>query len=161
MGSSDLIGVLGTLIGAFVALHIFNQWKKQKGSEVISIESREIFNLIEKIPSKLNIVLEDMMAMSIENKVPNDFDKERFINFRELNMDIVKRLQLIKFKNKHKDTLEMIQNFHDSYISFGSYYHQSHSINLDELFSSKGKYEKNFNNLKNDMYEYSLYKRTL
>ncbi len=72
MGSSDLIGVLGTLIGAFVALHIFNQWKKQKGSEVISIESREIFNLIEKIPSKLNIVLEDMMAMSIENKVPND-----------------------------------------------------------------------------------------
>lgn len=161
MDNSTLIGLLGTLIGVYVALHIFNQWTKQKGSEVIANEAKEIFNLIEKIPLKMNIVLEDMMKMSIHNKVPNDFDQERFMNFKTINVEIIKRLQLIKFKNRHRTTLKIITNFNDSYRKFAKHYHQQDAINLDELLNSKEEYKKCFTNLKNDMYEYALFKKTI
>lgn len=66
----------------------------------------------------MNEVFEDMMKMSIHNNVPNDFNKERFIGFRTINMDIIKRLELIKFQNKHKDTLIFIDIFYKSYKEF-------------------------------------------
>jgi hypothetical protein len=77
--------------------------------------------------------------MSIHNNVPNDFDKERFIGFRAINVDIIKRSELIKFKNKHKDTLKFIENFNESYREFAIYYHQSSPINLDELLKKRRK----------------------
>lgn len=161
MDTGDLLSILGTLITGLIALHIFNQWKSQKGSEVLAIEAKEIFSLIEQIPPKKNEVFEDMMKMSIHNNVPNDFDKERFIGFRAINVDIIKRSELIKFKNKHKDTLKFIEIFNESYREFASYYHQSNPINLDELLKSEQKYKMSYEELKKDMYEYSLYKKTI
>lgn len=157
----EQLNIIATFFGALVALIIFNQWKNQKGSEVVSNEAKEIFNLVEKIPSRKNIVLEDMMKMSIHNNVPNDFDKERFASFRDINIDIIKRLQLIKFKNKNQTTLKIINDFEVSYSDFAKLYHRSKTIELKELFENKGKYEKSCTKLKNDMYEYSLYIKTI
>lgn len=157
----EQLNIIATFFGALVALIIFNQWKNQKGSEVISNEAKEIFNLVEKIPSKRNSVMEDMLKMSIHNNVPNDFDGERFTSFRDINIDIIKRLQLIKFKNKNKTTLKIINDFEVSYINFAKLYHQSIPIGLEELIDNNKKYEKNCTELKNDMYEYSLYIKTL
>lgn len=52
MENGDLLGVLGSLITTYVALNIFGKWKSQKGSEVVAIEAKEVFALIEKIPKK-------------------------------------------------------------------------------------------------------------
>lgn len=161
MDNGDLLSILGTLVTALIALHIFSNWKNQKGSEVVAIEAKEIFSLIEQILPKMNEVFEDMMKISIHNNVPNDFNKERFIGFRTINMDIIKRLELIKFQNKHKDTLIFIDIFYKSYKEFAIYYHQSNPINLNELISSQEKYKESYEKLKEDMYKYSLYKKTI
>ena len=100
MDNGDLLSLLGSLITAYVALNIFGKWTSQKGSEVVAIEAKEVFSLIEKIPSKMNIVLGDMLKMTIDNKVPNDFDPINYQEFMGINVDIFKRLELIKFKNK-------------------------------------------------------------
>ena len=100
MDNGDLLSILGTLVTALIALHIFSNWKNQKGSEVVAIEAKEIFSLIEQILPKMNEVFEDMMKMSIHNNVPNDFNKEMFIGFRTINMDIIKRLELNLFRHQ-------------------------------------------------------------
>ena len=49
MDNGDLLSLLGSLITAYVALNIFGKWTSQKGSEVVAIEAKEVFSLIEKI----------------------------------------------------------------------------------------------------------------
>lgn len=147
--------------GALTALIIFTKWTNQKGSEVISNEAKEIFNLIEKIAVNSDKILEDMMIMSIHNKVPNDFDEERFNNFRELNVEIIKRLQLINFENKHVDTVRLINSFEGAYRNFAKLYHQSTPRILTDILNNETKYKESFGHLKKDMYAYALYKKTL
>ncbi|MBP8063677.1 MAG: hypothetical protein KAY38_01545 [Acinetobacter sp.] len=161
MDNGDLLSLLGSLITAYIALNIFGKWKSQKGSEVVAIEAKEIFSLIEKIPSKLNTVLGDMLKMTIDNKVPNDFDTKNFKEFMEVNVEIFKRLELVKFKNKNKDTLKLINNFELAYEDFAIYYHRSSTIVLKELLDSKDTYKECFEALKKDMYEYALFKKTI
>ena len=163
MDNGDLLSLLGSLITAYVALNIFGKWTSQKGSEVVAIESKEVFSLIEKIPSKMNIVLGDMLKMTIDNKVPNDFDPINYQEFMGINVDIFKRLELIKFKNKNKNknTLKLINNFELAYEDFAIYYHRSSTIVLKELLDSKNTYKECFDALKKDMYEYALFKKTI
>lgn len=63
----------------------------------------------------MNIVLEDMLKMAIDNKVPNDFDAKNFKDFMKINIEIIERLELIKFKNKNKSTLRLICDFDSAY----------------------------------------------
>lgn len=161
MDLGDSIGAIATLLAILGAFKISRDWVNQKGSEVISNEAKEIFTLIKKLPSNTNIVLEDMMKMSINDNSPIEFDEERFINFRSINIEIIKKLELIKFKNKDKATLELIDIFEKSYENFAVHYHQSNNIILKDLLNSHKTYEKSFNNLKDEMYKYTLYKKTI
>ena len=101
----DQLNTIATFFGALVALIIFINWKKQKGSEVISNEAKKAFHLIKNIYNQKNLVLEDMLKMAVENQeplTPNDFDKARFEIFRDLNVEIIKNLDLIAFEKKIK-----------------------------------------------------------
>lgn len=161
MDNGDLLSLLGSLITAYVALNIFGRWKSQKGSEVVAIEAKEVFSLIEKIPPKNNKVLEDMLKMAIDNRVPNDFDPKNYQEFMEINIDIFKRLKLIKFKNKNKDTLTIIKDYESAYKDFAIYYHRSGTNVLKELLEAEENYKKSCTALKDDMYEYALFKKTI
>ena len=161
MDNGDLLSLLGSLITAYIALNIFGKWKSQKGSEVVAIEAKEIFSLIERLPVKQNAVLGEMLEMVMNDKVPNDFDPKNYQGFMELNVDIFKRLELIKFKNKNKDTLMIIKDYESAYEDFAIYYHRSGKNVLKDLLDANGKYKKSCTTLKNDMYEYALFKKTI
>jgi hypothetical protein len=63
--------------------------------------------------------------MAIENaspNVPNDVDKARFERFRDLNVETIKKLDLIAFDNKDQETLAIIENYTNSYKNFGILY---------------------------------------
>lgn len=158
---ANLLSAIMTFIGAMVALWIFCQWKKQKGSEVISFESQNIFKNMEQISASLNIVFENMLNMATKNKAPIDFPEDDFINFRILNMDIIKRLDLIKFKNKDLKTITVIEGFEKNYKGFAILYHQSGKLDLNDVFKNKEKYMESVKELKEEMYKYALYKKTL
>jgi hypothetical protein len=159
--AASLLGWTATLFATIALLYTYNNWRKQKASEVIANEAKEIFGLTEKLPTKMNLVLEDMLKMAIDKKVPNDFDKERFISFRAINMEIIKRLELIKFKNKNSETLKRITDFNSAYSDYAIFYHKSEPIILKELLDSKDKYQNCFENLRKDMYEYALFKKNI
>jgi len=160
MEVGDGVSAIATLIAAWIAIRTFNKWTNQKGSEVIASEAKTIFKLVEEIPSSLNKVHEDMLNMVLHNKVPNDFDESRFTNFRKLNVEIMKSLKLIEYKNKDKDTLKITKNFSDCYKNYGSNYCRS-KIDLKEILETKELYDKSLTDLKNEMYEYALYKKTI
>lgn len=101
-----------------------------------------------------------MLNMVLHNKVPNDFDESRFTNFRKLNVEIMKSLKLIEYKNKDKTTLKITKNFSDCYKNYGSNYCRS-NIDLKEILETKELYDKSLTDLKNEMYEYALYKKTI
>ena len=159
--SLEQLNIVASFFGALTALVIFTKWKNQKGSEVVAIEAREVFNLIERIPKYSAKVLEDMLSMSIHGKVPNDFDTQRFNTFRDVNVEILKRLKLIGFKNNHKDTIKLINQFEESYKNFSEFYHQSNPIIMDVMLSCEANYKDSFTSLKNEMYSYALYIKTI
>lgn len=161
MDNGDLLSLLGSLITAYIALNIFGKWKSQKGSEVISIHAKEIFILIEELPKNMNIVMEDMLAMVVQQKVPNDFKEERYNDFMYKNLHIIKMLKLIKFNNRDKKTVELIDKFEDSYKGFATFYKKLNPTDLDLLLESKDVYEQSFKDLKEEMYKYTLFKKTI
>lgn len=152
-------GAFATFSGVIVAIGIFLQWKKQKGSEVISLEAQNIFKNMDQIHYCLNIVLEDMLGMAIHNKVPADFPESRFNGFMTLNTELIKRLELIKFQNKDKETVRIINEFRENYKGIAVFYHQNGKIELGDMLASKELYLKSASELKNEMYKYSLYKK--
>jgi hypothetical protein len=158
----DQLNTIATFFGALVALIIFINWKKQKGSEVISNEAKEAFHLITSIPNQKNLVLEDMLKMAVENQeplVPIDFDKARFEIFRDLNLEIIKKLDLIAFENKDQETLTIIENYTNSYKNFGILYvRPTTTKNVLELHTF---YNDNIDCLKIELYKYILFKKTI
>ncbi|WP_228157522.1 hypothetical protein [Acinetobacter sp. AM] len=158
----DQLNTIATFFGALVALIIFINWKKQKGSEVISNEAKEAFHLIKSIHNQKNVVLEDMLKMAVENQeplVPNDFDKTRFETFKDLNIEIIKKLDLIAFENKDQETLTTIENYTNSYKNFGIVYvRPTTTKNVLELHAL---YNDNIDGLKIELYKYILFKKTI
>jgi len=158
----DQLNTIATFFATLVALIIFINWKKQKGSEVISNEAKETFYLVKSLPQQTSIVLEDMLKMAIENaspNVPNDFDKARFERFRDLNVETIKKLDLIAFDNKDQETLAIIKNYMNSYKNFGILYARPTTTkNMLELHTL---YKDNIDCLKTELYKYILYKKTI
>lgn len=158
----DQLNTIATFFATLVALIIFINWKKQKGSEVISNEAKETFYLVKSLPQQTSIVLEDMLKMAIENaspNVPNDFDKARFERFRDLNVETIKKLNLIAFDNKDQETLAIIENYTNSYKNFGILYSRPTTTkNILELHTL---YKGNMDCLKIELYKYTLYKKTI
>lgn len=161
MEVGDGVSAIATLIAAWVAIRSFNKWTNQKGSEVIANEAKAIFELLEEIPSRSNVVLEEMLAMVLHNKAPVDFDdKANAKNFRTLNVEIIRKLDLLKFKNKDKYTIKIIENFKDCYEQYFINYYRK-SSDSEEILKTHKHYEASLTDLKNEMYEYALYKKTI
>ncbi|MFW1690126.1 hypothetical protein ACG9H2_09150 [Acinetobacter ursingii] len=158
----EQLNTIATFFGVLVALIIFKNWKKQKGSEVISNEAKEVFHLIKSLTNQKNTVLEDMLKMAIENQeslVPNDFDKSRFENYRKSNVEIIKILNLIAFDNKDKKTQNIINKYTDSYKNFALlYYRPTTTKKILELHTQ---YDESLTSLKTELYKYILYKKTI
>ncbi|WP_277560460.1 hypothetical protein [Acinetobacter beijerinckii] len=158
----EQLNTIATFFGVLTALIIFKNWKKQKGSEVISNEAKEAFHLIKSLPNQKNTVLEDMLKMAIENQeplVPNDFDKSRFENYMKSNVEIIKKLDLIAFENKDKKTLNIIKKYTDSYKNFATlYYRPTTTKKVLELHTQ---YDESLTSLKIELYKYILYKKTI
>lgn len=158
----DQLNTIATFFTTLVALIIFINWKKQKGSEVISNEAKETFYLVKSLPQQPSIVLEDILKMAIENSspnVPNDFDKARFEMFRDLNIEIIKKLDLIAFNNEDQETLAIIENYTNSYKNFDILYSRPTTTkNILELHTL---YKDNMDCLKIELYKYILYKKTI
>lgn len=161
MEVGDGVSAIATLIAAWVAIRSFNKWTNQKGSEVIANEAKAIFELLEEMPSRSNAVLEEMMAMVLHNKAPVDFDdKAHAEDFKTLYVEIIRKLDLLKFKNQDKYTIEIIDNFKEcSAQYFINYYRKS--PDLEKILKTHTQYEDSLNHLKNEMYEYALYKKTI
>lgn len=158
----EQLNTVATFLGVFAALIIFINWKKQKGSEVISNEAKEAFHLIKNLPNQRNFVLEDMLKMAVENQeplVPNDFDKARFEMFRDLNVEIIKKLDLIAFENKDRKTLAIIENYANSYENFGILY--TRPTTTTKILELHTLYKDNLDFLKMELYKYILYKKTI
>ncbi|WP_228146839.1 hypothetical protein [Acinetobacter sp. ANC 4470] len=158
----EQLNTIATFFGALVALIIFINWKKQKGSEVISNEAKEAFHLVKSLPHQTNIILENMLKMAIENatpNVPNDFEKYRFENFKDLNVEIIKKLDLITFNNKDRKTLTIIENYMNSYKNFGILYFRPTTTKI--VLELHTRYKDDLNCLKTELYKYILYKKTI
>jgi len=158
---ASLLSAAATFIGAGVALWIFFQWKNQKGSEVIANEAKGLFKNIENAKTTFSIVFSDILKMAMHEKNPVDFPEEHFINFRTANLEIIKSLELIKFKNTDQETLNIIKEFIADYKFIAKFYHQNEPINLTDFFNAEEKYKATLDNLKYDLYQYSLYKKTI
>jgi hypothetical protein len=158
----DQLNTIATFFGTIVALIIFINWKKQKGSEVISNEAKKAFHLIKNISNQKNLVLEDMLKMAVENQeplTPNDFDKARFEIFRDLNVEIIKNLDLIAFENKDQETLTIIENYTNSYKNFGILYVRP--TTTEKVLELHTFYNDNIDCLKIELYKYILFKKTI
>lgn len=158
---ASFLSAATTLFTGIVAIFIFKKWKSQKGSEVISIEAKKIFKSIDQISTVLSVVFEDMLKMAIDGKVPIEFPKENFINFRTLNIDIIKSLDLIIFKNEDKQTISIVNKFNDNYRALAMLYHKQGKIQLNDMLECKEKYVSSAKALKDEMYKYALYKKTI
>lgn len=150
-----------TILTVLIAGSVYFLWHKQKGKEVISNEAKEIFKLLEQASSKSHQIFEQMLIMATQGKVPNDFDKETLIEFRNMNVEILKRLDFIRYKNTNKNTLSLIEMFSESYADFMMHYFRNDNMNLEQMMSDENRYRDIISDLRKDMYEYALYKKIL
>ncbi|MCJ0929444.1 hypothetical protein MTX11_16045 (plasmid) [Acinetobacter lwoffii] len=150
-----------TILTITIAGVVYFLWHKQKGKEVISNEAKEIFKLLEEVSLKSQTVFEQMLKMVIHSKTPNDFEEELIVEFRNMNIDIRKRLNLIRYKNNNKKTLLLIDLFDETYGEFILHYFHNNSESLKKLMADETRYRDTVENLKKDMYEYALYKKIL
>jgi len=150
-----------TILTVVIAGVVYFLWHKQKGKEVISIEAKEIFKLLEEASSKSHQIFEQMLIMATQGKVPNDFDKETILEFRNMNIEILKRLDFIRYKNTNKNTLSLIDAFSESYADFIMHYFRNDNMNLEKMMSDENRYRDIIYDLRKDMYEYALYKKIL
>lgn len=150
-----------TILTVVIAGVVYFLWHKQKGKEVISIEAKEIFKLLEEASSKSHQIFEQMLVMATQGKVPNDFDKETILEFRNMNIEILKRLDFIRYKNTNKNTLSLIDAFSESYADFIMHYFRNDNMNLEKMMSDENRYRDIIYDLRKDMYEYALYKKIL
>lgn len=103
-----------------------------------------------------------MLKMAVENQeplTPNDFDKARFEIFRDLNVEIIKNLDLIAFENKDQETLTIIENYTNSYKNFGILY--IHPTTTEKVLELHTFYNDNIDCLKIELYKYILFKKTI
>lgn len=150
-----------TILTVLIAGSVYFLWHKQKGKEVISNEAKEIFKLLEQASSKSHQIFEQMLIIATQGKVPNDFDKETLIEFRNMNVEILKRLDFIRYKNTNKNTLSLIEMFSESYADFMMHYFRNDNMNLEQMMSDENRYRDIISDLRKDMYEYALYKKIL
>lgn len=150
-----------TILTVLIAGSVYFLWHKQKGKEVISNEAKEIFKLLEQASSKSHQIFEQMLIMATQGKVPNDFDKEILIEFRNMNVEILKRLDFIRYKNTNKNTLSLIDTFSESYADFMMHYFRNDNMDLEQMMSDENRYRDIISDLRKDMYEYALYKKIL
>ncbi|MDV7389194.1 hypothetical protein R4446_16225 [Acinetobacter baumannii] len=150
-----------TILTIAIACVVYLLWHNQKGKEVISSEAKEVFKLLELAASKSQNIFEQMLIMATQNKVPSEFDKVLLTEFRDMNLEILKRLDFIKYKNSNKKTILLIEKFSEFYTQFLMHYFRNDNYELDLMMHDKDKYIESTYELRQEMYEYALYKKIL
>lgn len=113
----SILGAIATFVGTFVAVYIFSQWKKQKGSEVVANEAKYAINEL----FELNKILLELVNFHFDNSSEL---REKLINFISTSYNTLAKLTFIQntifddrerieesIKEFHKITVELISIF--------------------------------------------------
>lgn len=166
----DILGLdieaIATLLGLVVALYISREWKEQKRTEVIAVETKEIIALL----LKNQIILSHFKTEErLENvKVELDFIKDEFFNclgrIRYLEMAITEDLD---------DLIKKLATAYLSLLHIADTQLENPSVSKDEQYFDKFKQDQGFTQFQQyiddintysseiiaQIYSYSVYKK--
>lgn len=157
------------IFAPIVLIFTFNNWKKEKSSELISKESRDLIvqmkvfsdgtkQLIGKIFCNYMHELENS---NLQRFFPKKVDKSQLLNewsnMYALRLQIHEKLYLITFNNNDAELMHKIEIYNSLIEQIDAYFH----LNKDDLndYSFLQKFTSSMESLIDELYSYSLFQK--
>lgn len=115
--TSGFFGGIATLVAAYIASRLFNDWKEQHNKQVLATEAKENFKLLHKerdLIHELKFICEDIYLGKSTKKVSwysfaDDFQKHLLCLFNE-NKDL---MSSFCFLSQGQDIYKLMKNYHN------------------------------------------------
>jgi hypothetical protein len=159
--ASSLLSWTATMFATIALLYTFNSWKKQKGSEVVANEAKELI-------SKIIYIKEEIQKIIIESCMDseNNINKEKYRKLKDLYLSVSKDIIFIESIIDSESKI-LISNYLKSFFSLivfsdllFSEEKEDREFIINSILEKFDSFQKNTNHLLDELKNYALYIKT-